>query len=596
MRRATTLRLLVLFGFLVSLSIGCSGRSEPQLTEAKNGDSTVEADEAASAEQAPTVNRIGNNADRSAGFVQNKHANVQGGSSIDGYSAGMQGINAADLERNRSIQGDALQGGEPFNTESYDSITENDFLAVMQNPQSTFSIDVDTASYSNVRRLLNDGVDPPSGAVRIEELINYFSYEYPQPTGDHPFSVTTELAACPWNDQHQLVRIGLKGKEIENEERPASNLVFLLDVSGSMDQWNKLPLVKSAMQLLVGELDERDSISIVVYAGASGLVLPPTKANRKAEILSAIDNLRAGGSTNGGAGIELAYMTAERMFIEGGINRVILCTDGDFNIGISNESDLEELITEKAKSNIFLSVLGFGSGNYKDSMMETLADKGNGNYGYIDSMLEARKTLVNEMGSTLITIAKDVKIQVDFNPKRVQAYRLLGYENRMLKSQDFDDDTKDAGEIGAGHTVTALYEIVPTGVDSKYVTESKSDFVETKVKDDVDPNTVLNVALRYKTPEGSKSTKFGTSLVHSEGTAPSAATPDFRFASTVAAFGMLLRDSKYKGNANFDWVIQNAEESRGPDFDGFRSEFIDLAKRARMVSGQSPSGRGSAND
>ena len=586
MRRATTLRLLILSGFLASLSVGCSGRSEPELAEAKNGDSTVDSYESSSSEQAPTVNRMGSNIEI-GGYPGNRPAPMT--------FMPMPGIGETNYDKKRSIQGDTLQGGEPFNTESYDSITENDFLAVMQNPQSTFSIDVDTASYANVRRLLNDGVDPPSGAVRIEELINYFSYEYPQPTGDHPFSVTTELAACPWNDQHQLVRIGLKGKEIENEERPASNLVFLLDVSGSMEEWNKLPLVKSAMQMLVGELDERDSISIVVYAGASGLLLPPTKADRKAEILSAIDNLRAGGSTNGGAGIELAYMTAERMFIDGGINRVILCTDGDFNIGISNESDLEELITEKAKSNIFLSVLGFGSGNYKDSKMETLADKGNGNYGYIDSMLEARKTLVNEMGSTLMTIAKDVKIQVDFNPKRVQAYRLLGYENRMLKNQDFDDDTKDAGEIGAGHTVTALYEIVPTGVDSKYVIESKSDFVETKVKDDVDPNVILNVALRYKTPEGSKSTKFGTSLVHSEGTAPSAATPDFRFASTVAAFGMLLRDSKYKGNANFDWVIQNAEESRGPDLDGFRGQFIDLAKRARMIGAES-SRRGSAID
>ena len=486
--------------------------------------------------------------------------------------------------RQEEYEHGGVHDNQPFNTESYDHIVENEFLAVMQNPQSTFSIDVDTASYANSRRMLNNGQKPPAGAVRLEEFINYFSYDYPQPIGDHPFSVTTDIAQCPWNEKHQLVRVGLQGKEIHKEERNLSNLVFLLDVSGSMRDKNKLPLVKNAMKMLLTELDERDSIAIVVYAGASGLVLPPTQANQKLDIESAIDNLQAGGSTNGGEGIELAYRIAGEAFIDGGINRVVLCTDGDFNVGVSSQSGLVSLIEEKAKSNIFLSVLGFGTGNYKDSIMEKLADKGNGNYAYIDGMLEAHKTLVREMGSMLITIAKDVKIQVDFNPQRVQAYRLLGYENRMLKNEDFTDDTKDAGEIGAGHSVTALYEIVPAGVVSDLVKNTDTDFVETKVKDNVDPNIVLNVALRYKTPEGSKSIEFGTSLNHPVDAQLPSASPDFQFASSVAAFGMLLRDSKFKGDANFDWVVQTAQANQGPDHDGFRNEFIGLAKRARLIT------------
>lgn len=472
---------------------------------------------------------------------------------------------------------------EPSNTEAYDHIDENDFLGVLQNPQSTFAIDVDTASYSNVRRMLNDGIAPPAGAVRIEEMINYFSYDYPQPTGPHPFSVVTDLATCPWATGHQLVRIALKGKESIPSERPPSNLVFLLDVSGSMDSPRKLPLVKSALRLLIDNLDNRDSVSLAVYASASGLVLPPTTADQKSKILSAIDKLSAGGSTNGGQGIHLAYKTAEKNFIQGGINRVILCTDGDFNVGISNQSDLVDLITEKAKSNIYLSVLGFGTGNYKDSTMELLADKGNGNYAYIDNLLEARKSLVKQMGAMLVTIAKDVKIQIDFNPNRISAYRLIGYENRMLKSEDFEDDTKDAGEIGAGHTVTALYEIVPTGSNSQFTSNQTSDFVETKIKDNINPNVLLNVSLRYKRPEETESIEFGTSLYHEKNSRPQSASSDFQFAASVAAFGMLLRSSKFAGDATYDWVLQNASNHRGEDQAGFRAEFIELVKRARMT-------------
>jgi Ca-activated chloride channel homolog len=520
------------------------------------------------------------------GKEKNKSLDTKSSSSNYRYSIQIEARDKTKSENAdlQSIpQGDDYESRGDFNTESYDHFVENRFLGVMQNPRSTFSIDVDTASYSNVRRMLNAGTKPPAGAVRIEEFVNYFSYDYPLPSGAHPFSVTTDLAMCPWNDKHQLVRIGLKGKEIANEDRGASNLVFLLDVSGSMNEPNKLPLVKSAMRLLVESLDDRDYISIVVYAGASGQVLPPTAASRKAKILSAIDNLEAGGSTNGGEGIELAYRIAERNFIDGGINRVILCTDGDFNVGVSSESELVDLITEKAASNIFLSVLGFGTGNYKDSMMEKLADKGNGNYAYIDSLLEARKTLVHEMGATLITIAKDVKIQINFNPQRVQAYRLLGYENRMLQNEDFQDDTKDAGEIGAGHSVTAIYEIIPTGVESTFISTTESDFVETIVKDGSDPNVLLMVDLRYKNPEDSTSQLFGTSLIHNVNTPVKVASRDFQFATSVAAFGMLLRSSKYAGDANYDWIIETAQASKGVDRDGFRSEFIDLAKRARMI-------------
>ena len=393
-----------------------------------------------------------------------------------------------------------------FNTEAYDRIEDNPFLEVSQNPLSTFSIDVDTASYANVRRFLQRGTLPPKDAVRIEEMLNYFSYDYPVPSGEGPFSASVEVAQAPWALEHRLVRIGLKGKEVAMEDRPSSNLVFLLDVSGSMRPSNKLPLLKKAMRLLVDRLGEKDRVAIVVYAGASGLVLPSTSANQKERILAALENLEAGGSTNGGSGIRLAYQSAVSHFISGGINRVILATDGDFNVGTTNQGDLTRLIEDNARSGIFLTVLGFGMGNYKDSTLEKLADMGNGNYAYIDTINEARKVLVDEINSTLITIAKDVKIQIEFNPLQVSAYRLIGYENRLLRQEDFNDDTKDAGEIGAGHTVTAFYEIVPAGrglsipgVDPlKYQTPMGTTEV-------AQSGELLTLKLRYRQPDGQTS-------------------------------------------------------------------------------------------
>lgn len=470
------------------------------------------------------------------------------------------------------------------NQEEYESLPENDFVDALQNPQSTFSIDVDTASYSNVRRMLNENRIPPPESVRIEEMINYFRYDYPQPTGKHPFAVLTDVNRCPWNPNHQLVRVALKGKEIHPEMRPSSNLVFLLDVSGSMNASNKLPLVKTALKMLLSKLDDRDYISIVVYAGASGVVLPPTGAHQRGKIISALDRLQAGGSTNGGSGIQLAYRIAQDHFIEGGINRVILCTDGDFNLGLTSRSGLQNLIEEKAKSNVFLSVLGFGTGNYKDHTMEQLADKGNGNFAYIDSVLEARKSLVAQMESTLITIAKDVKIQIDFNPTRIAAYRLIGYENRLLENRDFEDDTKDAGEIGAGHTVTALYEIVPAGVESPAAKKRESKFVKTKLRKGINPNTLLNVAVRYKLPDSNASTELGTSLEHPAGSQSFEPSTDFRFASAVAAYGMLLRNSQFAGEASMQWVIETAQSNLGTDRYGFRAEFVALAKKAQLIT------------
>ncbi len=473
---------------------------------------------------------------------------------------------------------------EAVNTEAYDSITENEFLRTLEEPQSTFSIDVDTASYANVRRILNQGQLPPKGAVRIEELINYFSYNYPEPEDERPFSVNTEVAVCPWKRDHQLVKIGLKGKSFPESERPACNLVFLLDVSGSMMQPNKLPLVKQAMKLLVKELDERDRIAVVVYAGASGVALQSTSAAQTQKINSAIDSLSAGGSTNGAAGIQLAYQIAESNRIENGVNRVILCTDGDFNVGTTSESELADLITSKAKGNTFLTVLGFGDGNLKDSTMEKLADQGNGNYAYIDTLLEARKVLVEQTGGTLATIAKDVKIQIDFNPQHVHAYRLIGYENRMLANRDFRDDSKDAGEIGAGHTVTAFYEIIPAETRAELVDVRPSEFVTSSLKLRADGDTMLTVNLRYKQPTASESSEFQVRLpVASEAASGS---EDMGFATAVVAYGMLLRDSAFRGGATWDWVVFTAEKSRGTDRNGLRDEFIQLAKTARRLSKQ----------
>jgi len=503
---------------------------------------------------------------------------------LAGCSSG-PGIDANSLPAEKMALHPAAADVELYaNVESYDRIPENPFLSVAANPLSTFSIDVDTASYANVRRFLNGEQLPPPGAVRIEELINYFQYQYPPPTGPEPFSASVEMAGCPWQPQHQLVRIALKGREFESAQRPVSNLVFLLDVSGSMNEPNKLPLVKEAIRLLVDQFGENDRVAIVVYAGASGLVLPSTTGDQRAKIQAAIERLNAGGSTNGGAGIELAYDVATQNLIAGGVNRVILCTDGDFNVGLTDQSRLVRLIEEKAKSGVYLSVLGFGMGNYKDSTLEKLADQGNGNYAYIDGMQEARKVFVEQMTGTLITIAKDVKIQVDFNTARVAAYRLIGYENRMMQAEEFRDDTKDAGEIGAGHTVTALYEIVPVGVESPAV-EAEPTKYQTPVKEreSLHPRDVLTVRLRYKLPDGEESAESRFVLEQSDKSFAEA-SPDFQFATAVAEFGMALRDSPHRGSATLDSALQIAQENLRWDPHGYRAEFVELVKRAMEIT------------
>ena len=470
-------------------------------------------------------------------------------------------------------------------TEAYDRVVDNAFVRVGQEPRSTFSIDVDTASYANVRRFLNQNTRPPKDAVRIEELINYFPYNDPPPTGDDPFSVHIEVAGCPWNPDHRLARIGLFGRPIDHDKRPSSNLVFLIDVSGSMNEPNKLPLVQASLRKLVEQLGENDRVAMVVYAGASGLVLPSTSCLHKPEILSAIDQLQAGGSTNGGAGIQLAYDQAVQNFIPKGTNRVILATDGDFNVGLTDQDELVRLIEAKAKSGVFLSVLGFGTGNLKDSNMERLADKGNGHYAYIDSIQEARKVLVEEMGATLVTIAKDVKIQVEFNPAKVGAYRLIGYENRLLRNRDFNDDTKDAGEIGAGHHVTALYELVPAGKEESLPDVEDLEFQKpaaTAAPGEPRPESLI-VKLRYKQPDGETSKLIKRGVVD-DGSTDAKASGDFQFAGAVAGFGMLLRDSPYKGNLTYEAVLKLAEAGAEEDASGYRREFIELVRKARSLS------------
>jgi Ca-activated chloride channel family protein len=471
-----------------------------------------------------------------------------------------------------------------FHTEAYDHISENDFQIVASQPLSTFSIDVDTASYANVRRFLNQGQLPPPGAVRIEELVNYFAYHDAGPTNDEPFAVHAEVAGCPWEPKHRLVRFGLKGKKIDRRERPASNLVFLIDVSGSMQHPQKLPLVKQSLELLLNELVEGDRVAIVIYAGRSGLALPSTPAESKGTILNAVRMLQAGGSTNGGEGIQTAYRVAVENYIEGGVNRVILCTDGDFNVGISDRSQLVALIEEKARSGVFLSILGYGTGNLKDAAMEQLADKGNGNYGYVDSLQEARKLLVEQMSGTLVTIAKDVKLQIEFNPRHVAAYRLIGYENRVLAAQDFKDDAKDAGEIGAGHTVTALYELIPAGVESTALAGvDPLRYQQTgSLSTDAFTDEVLALKLRYKQPDDDVSREIRFAL-RDEGCEFARASDDFRFAACVAAFGMLLRDSKYKGDITLPAVAEMAQTALADDLQGYRSEFVALAQRASAM-------------
>jgi len=460
------------------------------------------------------------------------------------------------------------------NQDAYAQIDENKFERTSLSPLSTFSIDVDKASYSNIRRMINNGQPIPADAVKIEEMVNYFDYNYPQPISEHPFSINTEAATTPWNNQTKIVKIGLQGKTYVNDELPPSNLTFLIDVSGSMSSQNKLPLLKSAFKLLVNQLREQDKVSIVVYAGAAGVVLKPTSGVKKEKILSALNNLESGGSTAGGAGIKLAYKLAEQNYKKKGNNRVILATDGDFNVGKSSDNAMEKLIEEKRKSGVYLSVLGFGYGNYKDSKLEILADKGNGNHAYIDNMQEAQKVFGKEFGGTLYTIAKDVKIQVEFNPTKVKAYRLIGYENRLLNDEDFIDDTKDAGELGSGHTVTALYEIIPVGVESKFLKDVNNLKYTKSSNTNSYADELLTVKFRYKKPSEDKSIE----MIHILKDVVTEASEDLKFASSIAMFGMYLRKSQYLNNSSINDVVELAESSKGTDKDGYRAEFIRLVK------------------
>jgi Ca-activated chloride channel homolog len=479
---------------------------------------------------------------------------------------------------------DAAELRAELSSEAYDRIVDNPFRRTANEPLSTFSIDVDTASYANVRRFLSQNMLPPKDAVRIEEMLNYFAYRDAPPAtaSEHPFAVHVEVADCPWNSQNRLARIGIAARPIDQAQRPPSNLVFLIDVSGSMQEPNKLPLVQWSLQRLVEQLGENDMVAIVVYAGASGLVLPSTSCLHKAEIMSAIDQLRAGGSTNGGAGIQLAYDVATRHFIKNGTNRVILATDGDFNVGVSNQGDLIRLIEAKAKSGVFLSVLGYGMGNIKDGNLEKIADKGNGHYAYIDSPREAYKVLVEEMGSTLVTVAKDVKIQVEFNPAKVGAFRLIGYENRIMAHQDFNDDTKDAGEIGAGHHVTALYELVAPGKEGdlpgidalKYAKPASSSSPS---------NESFTVKIRYKRADGDTSRRLEYGVVD-DGRSFAQASDDLKFASAVAGFGMLLRDSADKGSLTYPGVLEIAESTLSKDSSGYRQEFVAAVRQAQALT------------
>ncbi|WP_395719015.1 von Willebrand factor type A domain-containing protein [Prosthecobacter sp.] len=497
------------------------------------------------------------------------------------------------LERETAPEQRRKSGAEG---ESYTRIIENELKDVAREPLSTFSIDVDTASYANVRRFLNQNMIPPADAVRIEELVNYFptAEEGPVPTAKEPFGVRVELAPCPWQPVHRLARIAIKGRELGNE-RKNSNLVFLVDVSGSMNEPSKLPLVQQSLRMLTEQLGEGDRVTMVVYAGSSGLVLPPTNGEKKSEILAAIDKLQAGGSTHGSAGIQLAYEQAVAGFIKEGVNRVILCTDGDFNVGVSSPEELEKLITKKAKSGVFLSVLGFGSGNLKDRTMETLADKGNGNYAYIDSLSEARKVLVEQMSGTLVTIAKDVKIQVEFNPAAVRSYRLIGYENRMLAKEDFNDDTKDAGEIGAGHSVVALYEVVPAnlphGTESRPAVDSlkyQAPVISpAQLAEAAKSGEMMTVKLRYKEPDGELS-KLIEKPVKDEGKTLTASSEEYKFSAAVAGFGLLLRDSAYKGTLSWETVRRLAIDGKGADKLGYRGEFLQLIDKARGLKETRP--------
>ena len=462
--------------------------------------------------------------------------------------------------------------------EDYGAIVENPFTSPKSEPLSTFSIDVDNASYTNVRRFINQGQTVPKDAVRVEEMVNFFKYSYEKPTGNHPFAIATEYGDCPWNEKHKLVKIGLQGKEIPNDKLPNSNFVFLIDVSGSMNSQNKLPLLKESMKVLVNQLRKNDKVAIVVYAGAAGMVLPPTSGDEKETIIKALDKLSAGGSTAGGAGIELAYKMAIENFIKGGNNRVILATDGDFNVGASSNKDMETLIEEKRKSGVFLTCLGYGMGNYKDSKMEILANKGNGNYAYIDNIQEANRFLGKEFKGSMFAIAKDVKIQIEFNPKHVQSYRLIGYENRKLRPEDFKNDAIDAGELGSGHTVTALYEIIPTGVESSFnqdIADLKYSEIKIAPKDYSDE--LATIKFRYKKPDDEKSIEM-VETIKNNVISLAKTSEDFKFSAAVAWFGLKLRDSKLVTNKTSKDIKALALQGKSKDEDGYRSEFIRLVE------------------
>lgn len=503
------------------------------------------------------------------GYGKSTKRSVVGGMPLSGLAPGISV--SGNRGHNRQRYDDI------HDREGYDHIQENSFRKVSDHPLSTFSIDVDAASYSNVRRILNQGRLPTPGAVRIEEMINYFTYNYPQPTDDKPFSITTEWSSCPWNEGHQLVMIGLQGRKLDAENLPPSNLVFLIDVSGSMQTYNKLPLVKSSLNLLADQLRPQDKISIVVYAGNAGLVLPAT--NDKYRIREAVNSLEAGGSTAGGAGIQLAYQVAQQHFMENGNNRVVLCTDGDFNVGASSDDELVNIIEKKRASGVYLTVLGFGTGNYQDAKMQKLADKGNGNHAYIDNINEAKKVLISEFGGTMFTIAKDVKLQVEFNPAKVKAYRLVGYENRMLAKEDFNNDKKDAGEMGSNHTVTALYEIVPAESDEELATVDPLRYQKPKKKAGSLSDELMFVKVRYKNPKEHRS-----NLVEVPVQANSrVASDNLRFASAVAAFGMVLRKSEFKGSSSYKLVQSLAVNV--DDGDAYKKEFLELVKKAEQLEG-----------
>ncbi|WMJ88142.1 vWA domain-containing protein [Anaerocolumna sp. MB42-C2] len=566
---------LILILIVISLA-GCSGKkANLEITDYTAG-TNVSGGQANGANTIVSESQVYNQ-DMDSSIAGSKTDGNTGFTGTDGVEAKIQvdvyGLGTWTEEKN--------YGYPNYSAEEYNSIVENDYVSVLNNPLSTFSVDVDTASYSNIRRMIygNQPIDP--NAVRLEEMINYFKYNYKEPESGNPFSVNTELSDCPWNENAKLLLIGLKAKEIDMKERPSSNIVFLLDVSGSMDEGNKLPLMQKAFIMLTENLNEKDRISIVTYAGEEQVVLKGARGDETMKISSAIEDLTAGGSTAGSAGIESAYDLAEEYYIKGGNNRVILATDGDLNVGITSEEDLTRLIEEKRKNGVFLSVLGFGTDNIKDNKMEALADNGNGNYSYIDSLLEAKKVLVEEMGGTLFTIAKDVKLQVEFNPEQIKGYRLIGYENRLLNTEDFEDDTKDAGEIGAGHRVTALYELLTADSVQKLPETRLKYQKKEELPDFTNSKEWLTINIRYKDPDKNKSKLMSVPV---DGGIYTKSLPDnLAFASSVASFGMLLRDSKWKGSSSYDMILDNLNKA-DTSSDEYKDEFVSLVKKMKRYN------------